>query len=111
MKFLSKKEKNRKSRHVYCEWNSLSNGGYNTGSVICEKDNFSRTLRKDEHYGYEDNNKIDYKNYCPCCGSNEHWYYLPPIARKPKNNSSTKIWKEFWIDLKNRRFNHPNTCR
>lgn len=106
------KSKNRLTKVVFCEWNSVSNGHYNTGGIICKICNFNRVLlRKETYNNYQINNKIERENNCPKCNSND-WYWLPPIARVPRKNASKSIWRKFWLDLINRKFNHPiNGCR
>lgn len=105
------KRKPRISRVSFCEWNSASNGGYNTGGIICRSCNFSRSLlRKETYSGHQLNNKIEREHNCPKCNSND-WYWVPPIARVPRKNASKLIWKNFWYLLTNREFNHPkNGC-
>ena len=107
------KGKNRKSRHIFCEWNSLSFGGYNTGGIICENCNFHRSLKRRESdcNNTKLNNKVDRDSDCPTCKSNEYWYYLPPIARVPRKAANKRTWNLFWKKLKNRDFNHPSSCR
>jgi len=99
-------QKRRTSRIEFEEWNSASFGYYNTGSIICGSCNFSRTLSKNEESGsnYQFNNKVDREHSCPSC-KNKEWYWLPPKARKPKNNASKSMWDTFWDQLKNRKFN------
>lgn len=107
-----KGESRTSGRNSFCEWASESFGHYNNGGIICNTCNFSRSLNLREKYNhYEMNNKIDREGNCPNCKSN-NWYWLPPIARVPRSNSSKEIWETFWKDLKNRRFNHPEKgCR
>jgi hypothetical protein len=98
-------KKYRKSRIVFSEWNSASMGHYNTGSIICESCNFSRSLMRNEHYtNYKLNNKIEREHDCPKCSDRE-WYWLPPSTRTPRNKSSKSIWNKFWKQLKGRKFN------
>ena len=114
MKFIGNfmiKNKKRKSRIAFCEWNSATIGLYNIGGYICENCNFHRTiLRNEGSYSYEMNNKIERDFNCPQCKEN-NWYWLPPIARVPRKSASKRIWKKFWNNLKSRKFNHPKTCR
>lgn len=78
------KGKYRISRISFCEWNSESNGNYNTGGFICGSCNYHRTRLRGENYSnYQNNNKIDRNHNCPQC-KDKNWYYLPPIARIPK---------------------------
>jgi hypothetical protein len=107
------KGKRRISRIAFCEWNSESWWKYNVGSIICENCNFHRSLRCSENHGsnYQLNNKVEREETCPNCKTNEHWYYMPSIARIPRKAASRRIWKKFWNDLKGRRFNHPSSCR
>lgn len=114
---MARKEgKYRESRHSFCEWSSVSFGHYNQGGLICENCNFHRTVNI-KSPGDRDNsrkeilkdNKVERDFNCPQCGSKENWYYLPPIARVPRKTASNKVWNTFWKDLKNRRFNHPES--
>lgn len=108
---MKKKTKYRKSRISYCEWYSASCWLYNRGGIICSNCNFSRTLstKEQSHYCIDENNKSSHNSNCPNCHHND-WYWLPPIARVPRKGS--KKWRQFWIDLKKRRFNHPEGgCR
>lgn len=107
------KGKRRHERIAFCEWSSATMGHYNTGSIICENCDFHRTLLRKEGHGsnYQMNNKIDREETCPSCKSNQHWYYMPPIARIPRKSANRRTWKKFWNDLKDRRFNHPSSCR
>ena len=104
--------KRRKYRIPFCEWNSASFGAYNTGGIICRNCNFNRVYARgegsaDAHDYEKERNKLKRKSNCPNCGSNEDWYFLPPIARVPRNSASSKIWKEFWKNLISGKFNHP----
>ena len=103
--------KNRSSRIAFCEWSIESFGHFNTGGIICEDCNFSRSLMRGESTGtYEANNQISKEDNCPKCNGN-NWYWLPPIARVPRLNANKSKWKAFWTKLKNRDFNHPDSCR
>ena len=107
------KNKRRISRIIYCEWHSQSGWTKNTGGIICKNCNFSRTLQPGEQKGtYTITNKlIDVTDNCPNCHTNNNWYWLPPIARVPRKNASKRIWKIFYKNLEERKFNHPKFCR
>lgn len=99
------KGKRRVSRIDFEEWYSASWWKYNKGSYLCGNCHFHRSIGTSETrslVNYNRNNSIEREHACPNCGI-KNWFWVPPKARVPKKGS--RKWKQFLIDLNNRKFN------